>query len=193
MKDSNLKIGHSETDNKLKLIGDQLRNGIESIYNRPFSENNFNINSDNNYIFGLGGGNYFILSRDNINKQQIDKIVNSITPNCRPLGLIYSMENIENRKDLQNILDSLYKNCNAKKLSSKSADLDFSEKSIIETFNIFLSPTLKYYLEENPKDPFNINELKNFMEMLSTSVITQASRQINTDLENDRHSLDSRS
>lgn len=179
MKDSNLKIGHGETDNKMKLISSQLQNEIESIHNRPFSENNFSINPDSNYIFDLGGGNYLIFSRDSIDKQDVDKIIELITPNCQPLGLVYSMENIENRKDIQNILNSLYTNCSTKKYSSKSASLNSSEESLIEAFNLFLSPTLKYYLENHPGNSLDINELRNFMDILSTSVITQSSEYIN--------------
>lgn len=179
MKDSNLKIGHGETDNKMKLISSQLQNEVEAINSRPFSENSFNISPDSNYIFDLGGGDYLIFSRDNIDKQDVDKIIEFITPNCQPLGLIYSMENIQNRKDIQNILNSLYANCSEKKHSSKSTNLNFSEKNIIETFNIFLSPTLKYYLENHPENPLNISELRNLMDILSTSVITQSSEYIN--------------
>ena len=118
-------------------------------------------------------------NRDNIDKQDVDKIIEFITPNCQPLGLVYSMENIQNRKDIQNILNSLYANCSEKKHSSKSTSLNFSEKNIIETFNIFLSPTLKYYLENHPENPLNISELRNLMDILSTSVITQSSEYIN--------------
>lgn len=187
MKDSNLKIGHFETDNKMKLISSQLQNEIESINNRHFSENNFSINFDNNYIFDLGGGNYLILSRDNINKQDMDKIIKFITQNCKPLGLVYSMENIENRKDLQNIFNSLYISCNARKSSIKSTILNFSEENIIETFNLFLSPTLKYYLENHPRNSLDINELRNFMDILSTSVVTQISEHINSNSENTKN------
>ncbi len=186
MKDSNLKIGHSKTDEKMKLISSQLQNEIESIHNRPFSENNFNINSDSNYIFDMGGGNYLIFSRDNLYKHNIDKIIESITPTCKPLGLVYSMENIENRKDLQNILNSLYANCSAKKYFSKSTSLNFSEESIIETFNLFLSPTLKYYLENHPRNSLDINELRSFMDIISASVITQSSEYVNKATENNK-------
>ena len=66
MKDSTLKIGHGETDNKMKLISSQLQNEVEAINIRPFSENSFNISPYSNYIFDLGGGDYLIFSRDNI-------------------------------------------------------------------------------------------------------------------------------
>lgn len=187
MKDSNLKLGHSKTDDKLRIISNQLQSNIRSIHDRSFSEDIFSINCNSNYMFDLGGGNFLILSRDNIDKQDMDKIVELINPNCSPLSLIYSIENIENRKDLPNIFNNLYINCSTKKQFSKSISLDVSNESIIETFNIFLSPTLKYYLENNPENPFDISELKNFMEILSTSIMTQTSEYINTNLENNKN------
>ena len=186
MKDSNLKIGHDETDNKMRLISTQLKDGIESINRRPFSEDNFSINPENNYIFGLGGGNYLILSRDNISKQYVDELIDSIIPTCKPLGLTYSIENIEHRKDLKNVLNSLFAKSTEKKKADKASNLDFSEKNIIDTFNIFLSPTLKYYLENNPNDPLDITELSNFMNTLLTSVTIQVSEYVNSNLENNK-------
>lgn len=187
MKDSNLKIGHDETDNKMRLISTQLKDGIESIGIRSFAEDSFSINPEDNYIFGLGGGNYLILSRDTINKKYVDELMDSITPTCKPLGLMYSMENIENRKDLQNVLNGLLVNCTAKKKLYKSNNLDFSEESVIDTFNIFLSPTLKYYLENNPNNPLDMDELKDFMNIVLSSITTQASEHIHSNLENDAY------
>lgn len=187
MKDSNLKIGHDETDNKMRLISTQLKDGIESIGIRSFAEDSFSINPEDNYIFGLGGGNYLILSRDTINKRYVDELMDSITPTCKPLGLMYSMENIENRKDLQNVLNGLLVNCTAKKKLYKSNNLDFSEESVIDTFNIFLSPTLKYYLENNPNNPLDMDELKDFMNIVLSSITTQASEHIHSNLENDAY------
>ncbi len=80
---------------------------------------------------------------------------------------------------MENIINGLFTNCEAKKYHSKSNHLDFSEETSIETFNIFLSPTLQYYLENNPNDPYDINQLREFMDILLTSVIKQTSEYVN--------------
>ena len=176
IKDSNLKIGHDATDTKMRLISDNLQNELKSCLNRPFDNSNFGINSNDNYIFDLGGGNYFILSRDNISIETMDEITQFISNNCKPLGLVYSMENVENRRDIRNILNNLYKNCNAKKYSLKSKTLDFSDEDIIQSFYIFLAPTLRYYLQNNPNNPLDMKELRFLMNSITNSIVLQVSK-----------------
>ncbi len=176
MKDSNFRIGRDATDTKMKLIADDLQSELESRLNRAFDSSNFGINSNTNYIFDLGGGNYFILSRDNLSIDAMDEITHSISKDCKPLGLAYSMENIENRKDIRNILNSLYKNCNAKKYSFKSKTLDFSAENVTDAFYMFLAPTLRYYLQNNPNNPLHIKELRSLVNSISNSIILQTSK-----------------
>ena len=178
MKDSNLKLGHIVTDEKMKLFSNQLQNNFESLMDMPFSRDNFNFSPDDNIIFDFGGGDYLIFFKDFMDKDMIHEILEKSIQNCEPLSFVSTSENIKGITNLNYIVNNLYANCGKKKHSLKKDYLNFAHTNIAETFHLFLAPTLEYYLQNHPSNPFDMTELKKFSHLISVSTIEQASRNI---------------
>ena len=178
MKDSNLKLGHLVTDEKMKLFSNQLQSNFENLLKKPFSRDNFNFSPDDNIIFDFGGGDYLIFFKAFMDKDIIHKILEKSIQNCEPLGFVSTSENIKGITNLNYVINNLYANCNKKKHSLKADYLDFAHSNISETFHLFLAPTLEYYLQNHPSNPFDMAELKKFYHIISVSTLEQASRNI---------------
>lgn len=184
MKDSNLKIGHTATDENLRQFSIQLLDELSSNILTTFPNKNFSVNA--NPIFSLGGGDYLMLLNDAVSKDIMDKILENAISGCEPLGLVYAMENIQGRNDLENVLDYLSKTCSDKKHKFKKQNIDFSDKDSIETLELFLAPIIRYYLSSNPHYPYDIEEQKKLISVIVNTIVAQSVKS-NKDFE--KHNL----
>lgn len=171
IKDCNTKFSHIKTDEKLHTLSTNLLKNFTKI-GTNFNDKKFDISDNENYVFDLGGGNFFFVI-NNIPTKSISNIVNlpdSIQDSISPLKTISSYCD-GNNKTLSTCIQMLKNDCNFKKSNLKQSDLNSDEA--YRSLEIFISDCVQYYLD-NSHAPKDLKNQREFLSSMMNIILEQA-------------------